>query len=263
MHPSDLVSVANVRTMEDIESSESFIEFQQSIVEQGVLEPITYYVDNGRNIILHGHRRWLAAKLCDLPDVPTHRAKRPKDDSRRIIQQLVTGVQRRDLNHLDVANGLLSLVGVYSQKALAAQFGKSEAWVSQHLGLLNLIPPLQDRVRSGDLAYRAGYEARSITAGDYSKWKSAIDAAKTVRAIQQVRRGIQAAKEIDNPQPIQTTLVEAPDEDIIEETPDEELLQCMRLLEMARDNIRAARQIANEHQLSITSNLKDLKGELQ
>ena len=261
MRCNDLVIDKNVRNMEGIEKSPEFAQFVLSVQAEGVIEPITYYVDEGKNIVLHGHRRLLAARIAGIENVPTHRTKKP-DEKTRISQQLVTGVQRKDLNHVDIAVGIAKLINTHgmTQKKVAAIFGLSEPWVSQHLGLLDLIEPLRQKVQDGTLAYRAGYEARGITNDDWEKWEGPIDAAKTVKDVRRVQKGINYAKEHDAPQQVVDTHPESVEKQM-EIQPGEKLLRCLRLIGMATDSIKAAKVIAKENMLDIadalTSHVKE------
>ena len=167
-----------------------------------------------------------------------------------------TGIQRKNLNHMDIAKGIASLINTHgmTQQNIAEMFGLSPAWVSQHLGLLDLIEPLKEKVQDGSLAYRAGYEARGFTNDDWGKWKDAIDAAKTVKDIKRVKRGINYAKEHDAPRQIIDTHPETIEKQL-EVQPDEKLLQCLKLIEMATDSIKAAKRIAEENKLNIADAL--------
>jgi ParB/RepB/Spo0J family partition protein len=264
MHPNDQKLLANVRAIDKIAEDPSFPELCLSIKAQGVLEPISYYVENGSNIVLHGHRRVLAARVVEAENIPAHRVKKPTE-TERILQQLVTGVQREDLNHMDIALGCAELINKLgmTNEQVAERFGYGPSWVSQHIGLLRLVPELQEKVRLGSMVYRAGYELSTLEENDQKKWKDQLAQVTTVRNAKQAKRGILQAKQIDKPQLVQTIDVEPEADEVVQgEQPDETLMCCLRLIEMARDDIESAKTIAEEHELDISVAIEKLRKEI-
>ncbi|MFP5382307.1 MAG: ParB/RepB/Spo0J family partition protein, partial [Gammaproteobacteria bacterium] len=99
--------------------------------------------------IIAGERRWRAAKLAQLTDVPV--VLREVDDRAVIAMALIENIQREDLNAIDEAHGLQRLIHEFgmTHDAVAQAVGKSRAAVSNLLRLLNLSRPVQDMLTAG------------------------------------------------------------------------------------------------------------------
>lgn len=259
MHPNDLTVKSNVRR--DIESSPGWEDFVLSVESVGVLTPITYYVENGKKIVHDGHRRLLAAKICGLEDIPAARISRPSEEN-HVLHQAISGIQRENLNDMDLAVAMADLVERYgvSQKDLASSMGRSAAWVSQHLALLDAPRAIQERVQSGDLSYRAGYEARAFTQEDLKEHGGAISAATTVREIKKLKRNIEKLREMEAP--VQQAMNEVDGKIVVEDQPDEQLLKVVSLLDTAKEMVAMAKDVAKESGLDISQCLEELRGEI-
>ncbi|GBQ63186.1 chromosome partitioning protein ParB [Ameyamaea chiangmaiensis NBRC 103196] len=139
-------------------------ELAESIRVRGILQPILARPDpaqDGRYQIIAGERRWRAAQMAGLHDVPVH--VRALDDSDAMAAALVENLQRADLNAIEEAEGLQRLSADYrlTQEELARAVGKSRPHVANMLRLLNLPPPVRTHVRRGELS--AGH-ARALLA---------------------------------------------------------------------------------------------------
>ncbi|RLE07382.1 hypothetical protein DRZ78_03050 [Candidatus Aerophobetes bacterium] len=127
-------------------SREALEELADSIRSVGVLEPILVRKKDDKFEIRAGVRRYLAAKLAGLVKVPCIVL-----DVTEEMADIITvheNVYREDPNHLDIAHYLQNVMEKYgwTQAKLAQVFGKSEAWVSQHLGLLKCSPEIKEAV---------------------------------------------------------------------------------------------------------------------
>ena len=260
MHPNDLVLQSNVRSMEGIEDTQDFQDLLISIEQIGVRSPVEYWVENGKNIVKDGFRRVMASRYLQLEDIPAVRIKRPTEEE-LIRDQLISGIQRSNLCAIDIAKGMAALKNQFgaTNEAIAAQFGKSPSWVSQHLRLLNLIPEIQVHVET--MGYRTAYEASILSLEDQGKFLSSIIATKTTREMKRLKRSIAYANSIEREDPVVVQTVDAGDEEIEIETesqPDENYTRCLRLIEMAVSNIRAAKRTAEESQLNIADMLQPI-----
>lgn len=124
----------------------------ESIKAQGVMQPIIVRpVSTGRYEIIAGERRWRAAKIAGLTEVPTL-IRQVKDES-ALAMSLIENIQREDLNPLESAQGIQRLItefGMTHQTAGEA-LGSSRSAVSNLLRLLNLSKPVQDLMMQGKI----------------------------------------------------------------------------------------------------------------
>ena len=129
--------------------SESLQELADSIRAQGLMQPIlAREVAEGYEIIA-GERRWRAAQLAGLSEVPV--LVREVADNAVAAMALIENIQREDLNAIDEAHGLQRLIQEFgmTHDAVAQSVGKSRAAVSNLLRLLNLSRPVQDMLVAG------------------------------------------------------------------------------------------------------------------
>jgi len=128
---------------------ESLVDLVDSIKEHGILEPLVVAKTPAGYQIIAGERRWRAGKLAGLTHVPTIvRETSPKG---MLEMALVENVQRVDLNPLDRAKGFERLINEFglTSSEVAARIGKSVAYVSNSVRLLNLPDALKDGLLSG------------------------------------------------------------------------------------------------------------------
>lgn len=131
-----------------------------SITVHGIIQPLTVReMPNGYYQIIAGERRWRAARMADLSDVPAVIIE--ADDKKAMELALIENLQRQDLNPLEEALGYQTLMNEYglTQEEAAGRVGKSRPAVANALRLLGLCPEVQERVRKGELS--AGH-ARAI-----------------------------------------------------------------------------------------------------
>ena len=131
-----------------------------SIALHGIIQPLTVReMPNGYYQIIAGERRWRAARLANLSDVPAVIVE--ADDKKAMELALIENLQRQDLNPLEEALGYQTLMNEYglTQEEAAGRVGKSRPAVANALRLLGLCSEVQERVRSGELS--AGH-ARAI-----------------------------------------------------------------------------------------------------
>ncbi|OJZ18553.1 MAG: chromosome partitioning protein ParB [Thiobacillus sp. 65-29] len=129
--------------------SESLQELADSIRAQGLMQPILAREVAGGYEIIAGERRWRAAQLAGLGEVPV--LLREVADDAVAAMALIENIQREDLNAIDEAHGLQRLIHEFgmTHDAVAQAVGKSRAAVSNLLRLLNLSRPVQDMLTAG------------------------------------------------------------------------------------------------------------------
>ena len=133
-----------------------------SISRHGLIQPvIVRKLDSGDYQIIAGERRWRAARLAGLTEIPVRVLH--ADDQSVAELALVENLQREDLNPMEEARGYQKLMQDYAltQEEAAAGVGKSRSAVANALRLLNLSAPVSDMVESGVLS--AGH-ARTLLA---------------------------------------------------------------------------------------------------
>ena len=131
-----------------------------SIGEHGIIQPLTVReLSNGYYQIIAGERRWRAARLANLNEVPVVVIE--ADDKKAMELALIENLQRQDLNPVEEALGYRSLMEDYglTQEEAAKRVGKSRPAVANALRLLGLNEEVLDKVRKGELS--AGH-ARAI-----------------------------------------------------------------------------------------------------
>lgn len=125
-------------------------ELAASIRSQGLLQPIAVRYDEARDvyIIVHGERRWRAARLAGLRELPAIVRDVPLE--RRLLQQLMENIVREDLNALDRAGALRALKMQLDDapwEQVAAAVGIRRSRLFQLLGTEKLSPSLQQALR--------------------------------------------------------------------------------------------------------------------
>lgn len=124
-----------------------------SIVEHGIIQPLTVRkLESGSYQIIAGERRWRAARLAGLTEVPAVIIE--ADDRETMELALIENLQRQDLNPMEEALGYQSLINEYglTQEQAASRVGKSRPAVANSLRLLSLCPEVQDLVSEGAIS---------------------------------------------------------------------------------------------------------------
>ncbi len=130
----------------------SLEELASSIRSQGVIQPIVVRpVDMGRYEIIAGERRWRAAQLAGLTEIPT--CVRDVPDDAAIAMALIENIQREDLNPIEEATALQRLMDEFdlTQQKAAEVVGKSRTTVTNLLRLIKLTPEVKRMLEYGDL----------------------------------------------------------------------------------------------------------------
>ncbi|MGH8022641.1 MAG: ParB/RepB/Spo0J family partition protein, partial [Limisphaerales bacterium] len=133
-------------------SDESLRELAESIREKGIVQPLIVRPRGDAFEIIAGERRWRAAQLLNLPEVPA--IAREADDRAVLELALIENLQRENLNPIEEALGYsqLSVRFELTQEEIAARVGKSRAAVANALRLLKLPGAVLDFIRQGQLS---------------------------------------------------------------------------------------------------------------
>ncbi len=150
-----------------------------SISVHGVLQPLTVReLSSGYYQIIAGERRWRAARLANLSEIPAVIIE--ADDKKAMELALIENLQRQDLNPVEEALGYQTLINEYglTQEETAAQVGKSRPAVANALRLLGLCPEVLEKLRRNELS--AGHARAILT---LKSEKKQMEAAQKICAL--------------------------------------------------------------------------------
>ena len=150
-----------------------------SIEEHGIIQPLTVReLNTGYYQIIAGERRWRAARIANLTEVPVVIIE--ADDKKAMELALIENLQRQDLNPVEEALGYRTLMQDYglTQEDAAKRVGKSRPAVANALRLLALTPEVLEKVREGSLS--AGH-ARAVLS--LKSEKKQLEAAQKIIAL--------------------------------------------------------------------------------
>ncbi len=174
--PIDLLQRGQYQPRVDMHT-ESLDELAESIRSQGVVQPIVVRpVGQDKYEIIAGERRWRAAQLAGLQEIPA--VVREVDDRAAIAMALIENIQRENLNPMEEANAIKRLIDEFelTHQQAAEAVGRSRTGVSNLLRLLELAPEVRALVEEG--ALEMGH-ARALLA---LKGAQQIEAARKVAA---------------------------------------------------------------------------------
>jgi len=149
--PVDIIERGKYQPRVDMHQ-ESLQDLADSISAQGVVQPIVVRsISAGRFEIIAGERRWRAAQLAGLHEIPA--VVREVEDRAAIAIALIENIQREDLNPLEEARALERLIREFeiTHEQAAEAVGRSRASVSNLLRLLELEDGVKDMVEKGKL----------------------------------------------------------------------------------------------------------------
>lgn len=171
----------------------------QSIKADGILQPITLRQVGAKYQLIAGERRWRAASLAGLLEIPA--LVRPADDNEMLVLALVENIQREDLNAIEKAQAYEALRKTLDIpiEQLARRLGQDRSTVSNYLRLLELDDSIQSLIRSAQLSM--GHARALLGAPEEHRIRLARQAVEqdlSVRAIERqvqlLRAGTQPAK---------------------------------------------------------------------
>jgi len=171
-------------------------ELAESIREHGIIQPLTVRkLSSGYYQIIAGERRWRAARLAGLDEVPVVIIE--ADDRKAMELAMIENLQREDLNPMEEAEGYKSLIDQYgmTQEQAARSVGKSRSAVANSLRLLTLSPALRRLVEEEKLS--AGHARTLLPLSPALQEKAAakvMESALSVRQTEQLVKKLQSVK---------------------------------------------------------------------
>jgi ParB family chromosome partitioning protein len=127
-------------------------ELAESIRHQGIIQPIVLEAKGSRYAIVAGERRYRAAKLAGLTEVPAVVARYGSE--KRLMVSLIENLQREDLDPIEEAEAYRRLLedGPLNQEELAQQIGKNRTTIANSLRLLNLSDEVKAALQTGEIS---------------------------------------------------------------------------------------------------------------
>ena len=191
---------------------EKLEELAESIRQHGVIQPLTVRkLSSGYYQIIAGERRWRAARLAGLTEIPAVIIE--ADDRKAMELAMIENLQREDLSPMEEAEGYKLLVEDYglTQEQAAQRVGKSRSAVANALRLLALSPALRQMVEDGRLS--AGHARALLPLTPALQEQAAATILKndlSVRQTEQLVKRLQAApKPEKKPSPTVNYVAEA------------------------------------------------------
>ena len=165
---------ANKQNPRSIFSEDELVDLANSIKEKGILQPIIVRQrDNNESYeVIAGERRWRAAQIAQLDNVPVIIKNLTDEDALEIA--IIENVQRSNLNPIDEASGYKRLLDIYNytQDDLSRVIGKSRSYVANILRLSNLPIKVQELLSSGKLTI--GHARALISSNNPEKFASIV-----------------------------------------------------------------------------------------
>lgn len=199
--PLDLIERGRYQPRRDFDP-DSLRELADSITTQGVLQPILVRrAGGGRYEIVAGERRWRAAQLAGLAEIPV--VIREVDERSAVAIGLIENIQRDDLHPLEEAAALHRLLTEFelTHQQVAQAVGKSRAAVTNLLRLLDLNPEVKDYLDSRQLEMGHARALLGLKGGQQSQAaRQVVSRGLSVRETEKLVRGLQA-REAETPPP--------------------------------------------------------------
>jgi len=180
-------------------------ELAASIKTHDIIQPVTVSkLSNGKYRLIAGERRWRAAKLAGLKDIPAF--IRQANDQQLLELALLENLQREDLNAMEVALSYKRMMDEleYTQEQVADRMGKDRSTVANVIRLLKLPPDIQLAVRKGSLSmgHARALIALELVDAQLIAFKEIIAKGLSVRQtealVQQLKKQLPAVKKSKN-----------------------------------------------------------------
>ena len=202
MLPVDIIQRGKYQPRIDMHQ-ESLQDLADSISAQGVVQPIVVRsIGEGRYEIIAGERRWRAAQLAGLHEIPA--VVREVEDREAIAIALIENIQREDLNPLEEARALERLIREFeiTHEQAAEAVGRSRAAVSNLLRLLDLEDAVKEMVEQGKLEMGHARALLALRGGQQIEAaRQVVNRGLTVRATEGL------VKSLQRPQPVKPAAV--------------------------------------------------------
>jgi ParB family chromosome partitioning protein len=145
---------------------EAFVELMNSIQQHGIIQPIKVRPRDGKFEVVVGHRRFLAARAIGMETIPA--TIEDMDDLQVDLERIEENSKRENVNPVDEGRWVQRLVNVHelSQRDVALKLGRSEAWVSLRLKLLDAPEDIKQLLIESQIGASVALELMKITDDD-------------------------------------------------------------------------------------------------
>jgi ParB family chromosome partitioning protein len=172
-------------------------DLKNSIIEHGVIQPITVRRAVQGYELISGERRWRASIAAGLDSIPAY-VLNVTEDVKMLAMALIENVQRHDLNPVEIANGYNRLIEEcdLTQEEVAQKVGKERSTVTNFLRLLKLPQRIQDSLRNREIS--AGHARAIVALSSPQKmilaWREVCDKGLSVRATETLVKDIEEGR---------------------------------------------------------------------
>ena len=177
--------------------NEKIAELAESIKNHGIIQPLILKENDGGYIIVAGERRWRAAKMVGLKEVPA--IVMDLTEKQVLEISLIENIQRQDLNPIEEALAYKKLLSDFdlTQEELSKRIGKSRTAITNTIRLINLDSRVQQYVIDGIISEGHGRALLSLEDGDlqYIYSQKVIDEKLSVRELETLIRNISLKSE--------------------------------------------------------------------
>lgn len=174
--------------------SEALSELADSISQHGILQPLLLRpMPAGGYRIVAGERRWRAARMAGLKEVPA--VVREMTDKEEMVFALIENLQREDLTPLEEARGYRTLIDEqsFTQEEISKTIGKSRPAITNALRLLNLPEDIQALLEEGKIS--AGHARTLLSFKNEEDMRSAAKAASEGLSVRELEKMARKANE--------------------------------------------------------------------
>ena len=150
-------------------------ELAGSIRESGVVSPVVVRSKGSGYELLAGERRWRAAQLAGLHEIPAI-VRNDLSDAEAHVVGLIENLQRESLTPIETAAGLKQLGELFglTHEQMGERIGKSREYVTNYLRLLNLAPPVQALVNEGLLSLGHAKVLAGLPVDEQGRWAALV-----------------------------------------------------------------------------------------
>ena len=178
--------------------NESIAELAESIKQHGIIQPLILKEEGDNYLIVAGERRWRAAKMAGIKEVP---AVVMELTNKQVLEiSLIENIQREDLNPIEEAVAYKKLLTEFeiTQEELSKIMGKSRVAITNIMRLINLDSRVQEYLIEGVLSEGHGRALLGVKDGDlqYEVAQKVIDDEMSVRELEKVIKQINTQTEV-------------------------------------------------------------------
>ncbi|ADK17288.1 MULTISPECIES: ParB/RepB/Spo0J family partition protein [Clostridium] len=196
----DLISANKTQPRKNFDE-QKILQLSQSIQEHGIIQPlILNKIGDDAYSIVAGERRWRAAKLANIKEVPAIIMN--LSDKEILEISLIENIQRQDLNPIEEALAYKRLINDFNltQEELSVKIGKSRTAITNCMRLLNLDSRVQEYIIDGVITEGHGRALLGVDDGElqYKLAQNIIDENLTVRDIEKIIKNLNSSKAAKN-----------------------------------------------------------------